>query len=184
MQLLGTMVLSGQVMRAHRIVLGVLLALLFVKTFSDLAAIYTLGFLEFGRLAAFNLSCVDACAVGADLLQYTARSGRTSARSTSELCAVAAGVPNYLLAAIVQAVFIQRLYVLYGGAYWLAVPLALLVLVALGFGFVTLAYLCDIVRTGVRFDATVAAFKWRFLTRCVANCCPQRLKVPASASRP
>ena len=83
-------------------------------------------------------------------------------------CEVTAGAPNYLVAAIVQLVFVQRLHVLYRGAYWLVVPLATLALVGLAFGFVTLAYLSDIVRTGVPFDPTLTAFKWRYLTRFVA----------------
>ena len=76
-----------------------------------------------------------------------------------------AGAPNYLLACIVQLVFIQRLHVLYRGALWLVVPLATLAVIGLAFGFVTsalltiwaaadrsVAYLADIVRADVPFD--------------------------------
>ena len=162
MQLLGTLAMSGEVMRRYRIVLSVLLLLLLVKTFAELAAIYTIGFLRFGSFRAFFLSCVVR---------------RLMPRSGCSIPQVTAGAPNYLLACIVQLVFVQRLHVLYRGSYWLVAPLAALAVIGLAFGFVTsaaarnrrdadvaVAYLADIVRADMPFDPTLVSFKWRYLT--------------------
>ena len=59
MQYLATLAMSGDVTRSHRIVLGVLLVLLLIKTFAELVATYTIGFLRFGLFHAFYLSCVE-----------------------------------------------------------------------------------------------------------------------------